>query len=324
MTSAPLQRNKNGRSTIARAALATTALTYPLRYILERRGRLDVPNHRSSHTTPIPRGGGLAALVGAAAVAGLTRVAPRSARCVGIAALGIVGWIDDATGHVPQAVRLATQATTGALTFSTGTWDRIVGAVTTTGVVNVVNFMDGINGISSLTAITWGLNALTLEDESEDLGRIGALVAGSGLGFLPHNAPRARIFLGDAGSYALGAAMTAGILSCDTWPARYRAAAPLMLYGVDAAQAIVRRAAAGEPLMEPHREHIYQKLVDAGYPHIVVAALHAAGSAGIAHASTKSVRTAALGTTLYVGCYLGLGALVRPRRKDSSVRAGVR
>lgn len=78
-------------------------------------------------------------------------------------------------------------------------------------VVNAVNFMDGINGISAATAIVGG-GAYGLFGQAagiEALTILGTVVAAAGLGFAPYNLPRARVFLGDVGSYGIGAAFAA-------------------------------------------------------------------------------------------------------------------
>lgn len=268
------------------SAVSTCLAAVPVRRLLTVHGRFDVPNHRSSHKTPVPRGGGIAGLVGAGFSVLASGRPPQLRRALGIATLAVVGWADDVTGHTPAMGRMASQLVVGGWALSASPQDRLTGAVVTGGVVNVVNFMDGINGISGLTALTWGVNAMLLDDESGgDLSTLGALTAGAGLGFLPHNVPSARLFLGDVGSYALGAAMAAGILSQRSLAGRYRVAAPLLLYGVDATQALLRRALAGEKLGEAHRQHVYQVLVDGGRAHLTVAVWHAAGATAVAAAS---------------------------------------
>lgn len=295
-------RRGRGRSspwaTAAVTAVATAALGVPVRKTLIRWGSMDVPNHRSSHTAPIPRGGGIAALLGAGTAALATGGRPGLGRGASLLALAGLGLVDDITGHVPARVRLGTQLALGAGALGHGGWDRPVAGVVTAGVVNVVNFMDGINGISGMNAVVWGVNAMLLEDESDgDLATLGALTAGAGLGFLPHNVPAARLFLGDVGSYAFGAAMAAGILSQRSLGARYRVAAPLLLYGVDAAQALVSRVRAGEQLTEAHRDHVYQRLVDGGHSHVEVALLHAT-LAGVVATAARRPWPVAAGLTL--------------------------
>lgn len=311
-------RSRNVRAgllALAATAVATSAAAVPVHKALTARGRLDVPNHRSSHATPTPRGGGLAALTGAGLGSLVIGRGPSRSQTVGIAALACAGWADDVTGHLSARVRMLTQMTVGGLLLTSGSWDRLTGSLVTAGVVNVVNFMDGINGISGLTAAVWGINAMTLNDsEDGDLAVLGALTAGAGLGFLPHNIPTAKLFLGDVGSYALGAAMAAGILSQPSTAQRYRIAAPLFLYGVDAAQALVRRAAAAEPLAEAHREHVYQILVDrGGLTHLQVASLHAGAAALVTVSARLPLPYSVLLPFGLAGAYLTAGRMARIR-----------
>lgn len=265
------------------AALLTSIFSVPVRDVLLRAQIVDVPNQRSSHRTPVPRGGGIAPALGVATAAALTNTRPSPSACLAIGSLGALGLADDATGHLPALARLAGQLAAGAMMGGAG-WGRVVGAIATAGIVNVTNFMDGINGISSLTGMVWGVNAQTFAGPDSDLATIGALVAGGSAGFLPHNAPRARLFLGDVGSYAMGGAFAAGVLSRRTLQERQRAAAPLLLYGADAAQALIHRYRTGRPLGVAHRDHVYQQLVDGGLDHLPVALFHAICAAGVSSA----------------------------------------
>jgi UDP-N-acetylmuramyl pentapeptide phosphotransferase/UDP-N-acetylglucosamine-1-phosphate transferase len=128
--------------------------------------------------------------------------------------------------------------------------------------------MDGINGISSFTAIAAGATFALLGNyaDVEVLEYGGIAIAAALLGFLPFNFPWARIFLGDVGSYSIGAwlAMLAVIgLRADLPPEAVFA--PLALYLADTASTLVRRTTRGDKLFEPHREHTYQRLVDGGW-----------------------------------------------------------
>ena len=265
---------------------------------------------------PTPRGGGLAAVAGVGSALLTTRGGLKATVLVPIASLATVGYLDDhksADGGLPAAGRLGAQVVAGAV-MAANPVDRAVAAALTPAVVNVVNFMDGVNGISALTAIVWGASAQG--DAQAEVRLLGALTAGAGLGFLPWNAPSARLFLGDAGSYLLGGLMAAGIMEAYTkggLGSAIRAGAPLIPYAADAAQAIVRRRARGASLTDAHREHVYQVLVDAHrFSHLGSALTHAAAAVLCAVAWHRLPTSAATGvSTLVAGTYLGLPLCLR-------------
>jgi UDP-N-acetylmuramyl pentapeptide phosphotransferase/UDP-N-acetylglucosamine-1-phosphate transferase len=271
--------------------LAVTAGLAPLvRKVMLHQGVVDVPNHRSSHSVPTPRGGGWACVVGAAAVGLAAQLRGDDIPWLALAAavvMALVGFLDDRS-DLPALARLAGQAVVGAAFGWTvgGFVAAVVGAVVFPAVVNVVNFMDGINGITALTMAVWGVTALVVGRTHDVTGLtiLGAVSAGAALGFLPWNAPVARLFLGDVGSYLFGALAAAGILV--GWHQEAPVVvlvAPLSIYLADTASTIVARARRREPLLHAHRSHTYQRLVAAPseWQHITVAA-YAAGLAGAA------------------------------------------
>jgi undecaprenyl-phosphate alpha-N-acetyl-D-fucosaminephosphotransferase len=102
------------------------------------------------------------------------------------------------------------------------------------------------------------------------LALAGVAVAGAFAAFLPWNVrPGKNVFLGDAGSYVLGAAL--GTLAVGAWFADVPfllAFAPLMTYLADAGTTLFRRFMAGEQWYKPHRTHTYQRLTDVGFSHL--------------------------------------------------------
>lgn len=266
------------------SALLTYGSAPAVRRAMLRAGTLDVPNHRSSHTVPTPRGGGLACLIGVSAA---LLSPPRSTPVrdlVAVAALTTVGLVDDRTGGVDPKVRLVVQMAAGVVCGARHSPAVAVGsAVVVPGVVNVVNFMDGINGISGSTAAVWGGLAATDPRSPRATRALAASTAGAGVGFLPHNVPNASLFLGDVGSYLLGALMSVALVEALPQPTRaLRLGAPLLPYAVDAGQALTRRALRREALLEAHREHVYQRIVDEhGWSHMRMSAAHAAVATAI-------------------------------------------
>ena len=188
--------------------------------------------------------------------------------------------------------------------------------------------MDGINGITSLNVGLWGLTALVvgLTNDIGDLVVIGAVVAGATLGFLPWNAPVAKLFLGDVGSYLLGGLVSAGILLGVAHGAPIALlVAPLSLYAIDTGSVLVKRLLKGNPLLEAHRDHVYQRLVGrAGISHIMVASFTAALAMVITLAWVPgSALLGVLVTLLVVATYLvsplTMERVVEPHRQRTRV-----
>ncbi|WP_330476573.1 UDP-phosphate glycosyltransferase [Terrabacter sp. C0L_2] len=271
-------------------ALVVTAAAAPVvRALLLRRNILDVPNHRSSHAIPVPRAGGLACLLGllvASGAAALLGLPVSWATLFAIVVLTGVGLTDDLRS-LPPLPRLAVQALSGFLLgFALGdAWLAVAAAAIFPLVVNVVNFMDGINGISGAVLIVWGSAAWIVASSGPfalaSVGVLGCVAVGTALGFLPWNVPRARLFLGDSGSYLMGALIAGGVVLGASQDASVSVLlAPLALYIGDVTVTLLRRKQRGAALMEAHREHAYQRLVSvAGLSHVAVALLVASGSA---------------------------------------------
>lgn len=270
------------------ALLVTVAVTGALLPVLRHRV-VDVPNHRSSHKAPTPRGGGLGVMAGVCVsmvTLGLLDVAtawPVLLPAIGLAAVGF--WDD--LRSLPGAVRLALQVVAAAWLIGAVAYEApqaralIMLAIVATGCVgyvNAFNFMDGINGISAANAVVSGawFAFLGHQAANDALLGLGLALTGAALGFVPWNAPRARIFLGDVGSYGLGMLIAgAAALAWASGESAYLCLAPSVVYLADTAWVLVKRAYGGRPLMQPHREHVYQRLVDTGWTHVQVALLTA-------------------------------------------------
>lgn len=298
--------------------------------VLHRAGRHDVPNHRSSHATPTPRGGGLALLAATAVLAAVSTwqgawSVQTASVVAGCAALSAVGLVDDLRDLRP-AHRLVAQALVGVLAGFVlgGPVGALVGLLVVPAAVNMVNFMDGINGMCASHAAVWGLGALLAAPEvGQPLAVLGAISLGGGLGFLPWNMPRARLFLGDVGSYLIGGLAGMGVLATGVvlldgdqppavWPLVGLVCAPYLLFAVDTTSTVVRRARAGDPLFEAHRTHVYQRLVnEGGAPHWVVSLAVAALSLLVTSAFLVSAVVGVVAALTAAALYLASPGLVR-------------
>jgi len=252
----------------------------PVAIPLLRRAAVDVPNMRSSHTIPTPRGGGAPIAVGLIGAALLIHGTVAVTFAVAVAVFAAVGFADD-LGGLPAGRRLLMQglaslAVAGVLMTRSGlppvvmAVGAVVVAVWLIGFVNAFNFMDGVNGISATHALIGGGVYAVLGWWRPDgfLAAAGAAVAAGALAFLPWNAVRARVFLGDAGSYGLGVALAVlAAYSVIRGIPPEAALAPLALYLADTGWTLQRRIRAGEPCFQAHRTHTYQQLCDVGWSH---------------------------------------------------------
>jgi UDP-N-acetylmuramyl pentapeptide phosphotransferase/UDP-N-acetylglucosamine-1-phosphate transferase len=277
-------------------------LGLPLRLALDRFRILDQPNQRSSHTRPTARGGGIGIM--AAILFGCFLISQFHterllwsvpAVCCGVA---IVSLIDDVRG-LSAAIRFGTHLVGAALLLVLAGFagDGGIGIhrlqtdfplvppvllvpillVGVVGYTNSFNFMDGINGIAASQA---GITALGMAAIGGTAGHwdstpvlVSLAVGGASLGFLPHNFPKARMFMGDVGSAPIGMLLAFLVI----WICRdhgFHLLIPLALlhanFVLDTAITLVRRIAKGENWLQPHREHFYQRLIRSGKSHAYV------------------------------------------------------
>lgn len=251
------------------AVLAAAGTWLSRRYALAR-SLVDEPGERRSHAVATPRGGGAAIVVVVlvAVALGLHRgqlpLFPGVAFAGGFAAIALVGWIDD---HRPLsaalrfAVHLLASGTFALAWFMEVQSWAAAGAAFLAGVVltNVWNFMDGINGIAATQAIC--VSAAALAAGAHGWSMVAVAVAAGCAGFLPLNFPRARIFMGDVGSGAIGFALAMLAVTAVELEDLRSAAWALMAVSaflIDAGLTLVRRLVRGERWWAPHAQHAYQ------------------------------------------------------------------
>lgn len=258
---------------------------------------IDQPNQRSSHTTPTVRGGGIA-IIATLILFGVWFAARFNHQMLliigtGTLLLAIVSFIDDLKSLgvgirlgcqvvVAVAAWIAVDATTsdGRLVHDRWFWmvavvSGFLACIWIVGHTNAFNFMDGINGIACCQAAICGLGmALLTVQATGDFASapvfICLTVSGAALGFLPHNFPTARMFMGDVGSaplgFLLGVLVVWIIKSVGLW-----VSIPLVLlhtnFVLDTSITLLRRIARGDDWHHPHREHFYQRLVRSGKSH---------------------------------------------------------
>lgn len=249
-----------------------------------RRGMLDQPGQRRSHSIPTPRGGGIGMVVAVLATApwALLLFMPvwpwhvALAFALATVLVAAIGWWDD-HHSLPVLPRLGVQLGACllfgcALTAGAVSWLwlplLVLGGAWS---INLHNFMDGIDGLLAQQClfVATGLGLLAYGAGQAALTVSAACLAAAALGFWCYNRPRAAIFMGDVGSGTLGFllfALTALLWRVDhglLWPAVILSSS----FVTDASLTLLSRFLKGRRWYAPHREHLYQWLVRSGMPH---------------------------------------------------------
>ena len=243
----------------------------------------DHPNERSLHAVPTPRIGGLAILVATLPFAFLHSTRPFALTLACALGLALVSLADDLRS-LPIFIRLGAHASAasvwvvamgaGAIAGDLGPLlGGVVAVVLVAAIVwstNVFNFMDGADGLAGGMAVAgFGTYAIAAAWEGHSgLALVSVVLASGSAGFVAHNFPPARAFLGDAGSIPLGflaAALGLHGVASGAWTAAF----PLLVFSpfaVDATATLLRRIARREPFWRAHRDHYYQRLALSGWP----------------------------------------------------------
>jgi UDP-N-acetylmuramyl pentapeptide phosphotransferase/UDP-N-acetylglucosamine-1-phosphate transferase len=268
-------------------SLAATALV--MRHLvkwLKKRQILDLPNDRSSHERPTPRGGGLAVtpvvLLGWLVLAAMgLALSGQWIVMAGALALLLLSWRDDRKS-LPARLRLLVHLAAVAAGLSAlpdhqfvfqgllPFWaDRLAALVLWAWFLNLYNFMDGIDGITGVETLALAAGLVLMSPAPEQ----SAVLAGAALGFLLWNWHPAKIFLGDSGSVPLGYLLGWLLLRL----AAQGLWAPALIlpayYLADATITISKRALRREKIWQAHRQHFYQRAVRGGASHARVSLL---------------------------------------------------
>jgi len=259
-------------------------LTWGVRKWTIKKAILDLPNERSSHSVPTPRGGGIAIAI--IWFAGLIyfKISNRIDTPLFLALLcglplSVAGFLDDVLQLKPK-IRFIIQFTCAGLgLFFLGGMHYVnLGFITFENVwlftpialfgivwlINLFNFLDGIDGYISTEVIFIGTAVFFL---FHDL--IALMLAVTVLGFLCWNWQKAKIFMGDVGSTLLGYTIAIfAIYYQNTETTSIVIWAMLTsLFWVDASITLLRRIQNKESLGQAHRKHAYQRIVQAGFSH---------------------------------------------------------
>lgn len=241
----------------------------------------DIPNERSLHSSPVPRIGGVGLVAGVLSGWALMPGALVWWLVLPMVLLFGVSLLDDMRG-LPVRQRLSAHLAAAALLAGGsgllaqhGILAAMAVVLFTVWMTNLYNFMDGSDGLAGGMALfgfaCYGVAALVARDDT--LAALNFVVAAAALGFLYHNFPQAKVFMGDSGSIPLGflaAAMGLWGWQQGLWAAWF----PLLVFSpfiVDASVTLVKRTLRGAKITEAHREHYYQRAIQSGWSHRNVA-----------------------------------------------------
>lgn len=268
-----------------------------------RRNIFDIPNERSSHQTPTPRGGGvvivLTVLTSYILLSLFHFVEFEIWFFVGSVLIALISWLDDLF-TISFVWRIIVHSISAILiilnlgyfqlfeipfwgTFEIGRIGMIFTYLWIVWMTNAYNFMDGIDGIAGLQAVLAGIGWYFLGNliGMPNASIFFLVVSASSLGFLIHNWQPAKIFMGDVGSAFLGFCFASvpflrnNINSDVKAMLPYIAVAFVWLFLFDTVFTFIKRLIGKQKVWVAHREHLYQKLVILGFSHQFVTVLYA-------------------------------------------------
>jgi UDP-N-acetylmuramyl pentapeptide phosphotransferase/UDP-N-acetylglucosamine-1-phosphate transferase len=259
---------------------------------------IDHPKERSSHSIPMPRGGGLAIVV-LVLVTSLwfanETILSRSLIYILLGAiLAWVGWRDDIYSLSPK-FRFLVQGLIAIISILVMGYFRVVripmfgdvdlgviGIVITflwiIGMINAYNFMDGIDGMAGGVALSAGLCWMVLSSnvQNQFVFWVALSIAASSLGYLGHNWPPAKIFMGDVASTFLGYSFAVlPLISADQSGDALTVGTLLMWTAIiDPGATFIGRLLKRENIFSRHRSHLFQRLVIGGYKPATISFLY--------------------------------------------------
>lgn len=266
--------------------LGSAAITLLLKRSAARQGLVDVPNQRSSHEAPTPRGGGLSFVIITTLASVLSwRTGQMSSSLVlvlvcGGLAIAAVGYMDDRLS-LPVKVRLPVHfgaailavyliggvpsIRLGDMTIALGLLGDVLAVLAVVWMLNLFNFMDGIDGLAASEAVFVAVAGIAFcwpAGSGHQVLHFVLAFVGAVSGFLLFNWPRAKIFMGDVGSGYLGYVLS---VCCLVFIQEDPGMLVIWLilaavFLVDATFTLLRRMLSRKSAFEPHRSHAYQRL----------------------------------------------------------------
>jgi UDP-GlcNAc:undecaprenyl-phosphate GlcNAc-1-phosphate transferase len=254
-------------------------------------GAVADPVARSVHTKPTPHLGGLAIYLSFALTVLIASGWPdaQTLRILGCGLLVVAFGATDDFRNLSPRTKLLGQIMMASLLVGLGVrihfitnpfgdgvlflgdWSYPLSVLWVVAVMNVINLADGLDGLAAGISTIAALAALFVATRMgfEVVIILTAALAGSALGFLPHNFNPAKIFMGDAGAMFLGFTLAAvsmqGALKQTTAVALLVPIVALGLPITDTALSIYRRLRAGRPVGQADKGHIHHRLLALGF-----------------------------------------------------------
>ncbi|MFW5688103.1 MAG: MraY family glycosyltransferase [Spirochaetota bacterium] len=290
--------------TILSGLIVNAALTPLIIHLAHRNRWYDEKNHRKIHTHDTPRIGGVGIFVALLAAMAVIVVFAASAEGLGTATPGalalyflpalagmvmihVLGLIDDFR-NLRAVLKLFIQIAAAVVVclgpyrierltipfiwynLELGWFSYPVTVLWIVAISNALNFIDGVDGLAGGTAAiaTLFFAAIALLTGQIVVALLAAGLFGSILGFLIYNAPPARIFMGDSGSYVLGFMLSLfPLMLADGSTTNLNLLPAITILGVpivDMTTSVFRRLGRGKHPFSADREHLHHKLMDVG------------------------------------------------------------
>jgi len=259
--------------------VVSIVLTYMIKVYALKQSIMDLPNERSSHTVPTPRGGGVAIItvfyMGVFYFRETINVQLFYALLCALP-IAFIGLMDDIFA-LSSKIRFLIQCISAgmALYFLGGIssidfilfeihgwWLNIIAFFAMIWLTNLYNFLDGIDGYAGSEAVMVGLGLFFLFHNP-----LGLVIVAANLGFLLFNWHQASIFMGDIGSTTLGFIFAVFVFYDTGNGSIYVWLVLLSLFWFDATLTLLRRYFSGERISQAHKKHGYQRLVQSGWTH---------------------------------------------------------
>ncbi len=267
--------------------IASLLLVFIVKKIAIKINAMDYPNERKVHKKPIPRLGGLAVFL--AFLLGYILYGAISSQMISILIGGFIiiltGIVDDISS-IPARYKFICQTIAAMIvvlygklyfndltilgfTLTFPTWiNMLLSIFFIVAIINAINLIDGLDGLSSGISSIYFLTIAILGFTLNSLGGLDIILSlimlGSTLGFLFHNFPPAKIFIGDTGSMFLGFMISVIALLGYKVTTITSIVIPLIILFIpifDTILAILRRMLKKESIGHPDKEHLHHQLL---------------------------------------------------------------